>query len=242
MKNYIDNLQEFLDKSKTRINESSLSNIYRYVQDSSKSFGIVSAFRYNDENGERIPKDENLKNHYKLKDLIRNGVYVDLDTNTLITKGQVKSTKRTSKLFSGFGFVELEGGFVEEGGEIVNEKSLLISKISEEDLIRLGTEFNQWSVIFKDSTKFVEIGTNVNSGIGTIQRNFISGAEKENFTMSPERIKEFFSALSKGSHRHRKFLFNEIKEEFLYEYKDLSFNEVAYGRKKKGLENSIKLL
>lgn len=241
MKTYINKFQDFVNENK-RVNESSLSNVYRYIQDSDKSFGIVSAFRYVDENGFRISQETNLKNHGKLKNLVRNGAYIDLDRNVLITKDELGTAKRTTKIFSGFGFVELEGGFVEEGGTTVNEKSLLISNISEEDLIRLGTEFNQWSVIYKDSEKFVEIGTNENSGIGSIQRNFVSGSGKQNFTMSPERIKEFFSALAKGSHRHRKFLFNEITEEFLYEYKDLSFNEIAYGHKKKGLENSIKLL
>ena len=142
---------------------------------------------------------------------------------------------------AGLGYIELKGGF-NENGNIVEERSLFIPNIKEDFLINLGIEFEQYSVIYKDSKKFVEIGTNKDSGIKTIKNNFIQKGWNKNLKFDSELTKEFFSELLKGSHRGRKFLFN-LKESYLYEIVGLSFNEVAYGNKKYDIDNKlIKLL
>lgn len=141
----------------------------------------------------------------------------------------------------GLGYIELDGGYKEEGGW-VKEKSLFIPKIDKQDLMDLGIEHDQYSVIYKDDDEFVEIGTNDNAGIGDIKRNFIKSGWDENLTINSPETKEFFSSLVKGSHRGEKFLFN-MDEAYLYEKIPLSFNEVAYGRKKPGVdETKIRLL
>lgn len=148
--------------------------------------------------------------------------YIDL-------KSRVKS--------KGYGFIELIGGFIEDGVP-VREKSLFIPGIKKDDLISWGQEFDQYSVIFKDDNEFVEIGTNRDSGIGTIKNDFIKSGWDKNLTLNPEATKEFWSELIKGSHRGRKFLFN-LKESYLFEITPLSFNEIAYGKKKDGIDNNL---
>lgn len=130
----------------------------------------------------------------------------------------------------GYGFIELKGGFKEEGG-FVEELSLFIPNIPKNTLITLGTEYDQYSVIYKDSNEFVEIGTNQNSGIGNILRKFKLKSFDKNMIMDKDSVEDFFSSLMKGTHRGRKFLFN-IDEGFLEEKVNLSFNEIAYGKKK----------
>ncbi len=131
---------------------------------------------------------------------------------------------------NGYGYIELKGGFKEEGG-FVEELSLFIPKIPKKLLIDLGIKYDQYSVIYKDATEFVEIGTNQNSGIGNIIRKFKIKSSDKNIVLDKDSVEDFFSSLMKGSHRGRKFLFN-IDEGFLEEKVNLSFNEIAYGKKK----------
>lgn len=141
----------------------------------------------------------------------------------------------------GYGFIELKGGFKEEG-VFVNELALFIPNITEKNIVDLGIKYEQYSVIFKDNSKFVEIGTNDFSGIGEIKNNFISKGWDKNISFDSDLTKEFFSSLAKGSHRDKKFLFN-IKDEELYEMIELSFNQRAYHHKNNGTDNTlIKLL
>jgi hypothetical protein len=122
------------------------------------------------------------------------------------------------------GFIEMEGGFKEEG-DWVHEKSLFIPNIKKEDLIDLGEKFDQYSVIYKDSNEFIEIGTNDFSVKGQILNNFIKKGWDKNIQINSELTKkELFSKLIKGSHRDRKFLFN-LKESYLLEIDPKSFNE-----------------
>ena len=121
------------------------------------------------------------------------------------------------------GYIELDGGFKEEG-EWVHEKSLFIPNIIKEDLIELGEKFDQYSVIYKDKNEFIEIGTNDFSVKGQILSDFIKKGWNKNMQINSELTKELFSKLIKGSHKDRKFLFN-LKESYLLEVNPKSFNE-----------------
>lgn len=142
---------------------------------------------------------ENMKRHSELKKRVRDKLY---------------------------GFIELEGGFNEEG-TLVKERSLFIPEISRADIINLGKYFDQYSVIYKDNREFVEIGTSAVAGIGVVKNNFANGTTDKKFVLDPEITKDLFSRLIKGSHREKKFLFN-IRESYLYELVPLTFNQAAY--------------
>jgi hypothetical protein len=131
------------------------------------------------------------------------------------------------------GYIELEGGFKEEG-DWVTEKSLFIPNIRKTDIIKLGELFEQYSVIYKDSDEFIEIGTNEISGIGKVLTNFIKQGWDKNIQINSDLTKKFFSRLVKGNHQDSKFLFN-IEELYLLEMDEKSFNEMygeSFGKKK----------
>jgi hypothetical protein len=138
------------------------------------------------------------------------------------------------------GFIELEGGFFEEG-DWVNEKSLFIPKITKKDLLDLGVRFDQYSVIYKDDNEFVEIGANQFSGIGKVITNFIKSGWGDNLQINSELTQQFFSKLAKGGHRDSKFLFN-VKESYLFEVDEKSFNEIYRESKGNKQKRYIKLL
>lgn len=234
------NLVEYEERfgvKKDIINESSLSRVFSYLEDNDKPFGIVSAFRgtlwHPDDRGEL----ESLQD-----ELVSSGVGEDdyksilnKKKKTLIKDRNSRSHKELkSKVRSlGLGFFELQGGFVEtddDGNELlVTEISLFIPKISRKQISELGVEYEQDSVIFKDDEVFIEIGTNETTGVGKVLSNFKRGSGRANLSISGE-FQEFFSALLKGSHRGRKFLFNlDESNSFLLEKKQpTSFNKAAY--------------
>jgi len=107
----------------------------------------------------------------------------------------------------GYGFIEMRGGYKEEEGGFVNEKSLFIPNIDKKRLIELGNKFDQDSVLFKDKNSFVSLGTNKSTGVGKIIVNFKSGKGRENIDLAKEAIKDFFSSLMKRSHSGKKFVF-----------------------------------
>jgi hypothetical protein len=116
----------------------------------------------------------------------------------------------------------------------VTEKSLFIPNIIKTDIIKLGELFEQYSVIYKDSNEFVEIGTNEISGIGKVITNFIKQGWNKNIQINSDLTKKFFSRLAKGSHRDDKFIFN-IEDSYLLEMDEKSFNEMygeSFGKKK----------
>jgi len=143
--------------------------------------------------------------------------------NTENTKNHLELKKKIKGL--GLGFIELRGGYKEETG-FNEEMSLFVPKINKKELVSLGAEYNQYSVLYKDKNIFVEIGTNKNSGVGTILGKFIKSSGKSNYDFSKEILKDFFSSLLKGSHRGKKFLFR------LQEREIPSFNRMAYHRNK----------
>ena len=119
----------------------------------------------------------------------------------------------------GYGYIEMKGGYKEEEG-FVNERSLLIPNIKRKEIVDLGKQYDQWSVLFKDEKQFVELGSKPASGIDKVLQTFVKG--DDNMTFAKDAIKDFFSSLFKGSHKGKKFLFK------LQELEENSFNKSAY--------------
>lgn len=126
----------------------------------------------------------------------------------------------------GLGFIEMKGGYKEEGG-FVEELSLFIPSIKRTQIIELGKQFEQHSVMFKDENEFIYIGTNESSGIGTILSKFKMEAGKDNIELAKEKVSEFFSQLKKGSHKDKKFVFN-MESFTLFEQEEWNFAKAAY--------------
>lgn len=121
---------------------------------------------------------------------------------------------------AGYGFIEMRGGYNGDEG-FVQELSLFIPNINRKDIITFGQQYDQHSVIFKDSSEFSLIGTNENAGVGKILTTFVRGGRK-NLDMAKESIKDFFSSLLKGSDRGKKYVFRVEEREIN------SFNRAAY--------------
>jgi len=150
-----------------------------------------------------LSKQENMERHSELKDKIRK---------------------------MGYGFIEMRGGYKEEDGGFVNELSLFIPGVDKKEIIRLGNDYDQDSVIYKDKESFTLLGTNAATGRGKVLMNFKGGGPRDSVTLAKDAIKDFFSSLVKGSQRGKKFLFQT--EEFILEEREiLGFNEVAYLKK-----------
>ena len=137
----------------------------------------------------------------------------------------------------GLGFIELKGGFMEEGG-FVEEISLFIPNISKEEIVNLGIKFDQYTILFKNEIEFVAIGTNKNSGINKVLDSFKFNANKENFSLDPNLFKSFYSKLLKGNHQDKKFLFN-MNEMILSERERLTFSEASSSKRKSDEERWV---
>lgn len=164
------------------ISESSLSRVWQHVEKDTQ-FGVLSASR-----------SENTK--------------VENDLNHLNLKKQVREL--------GYGYIEMKGGFVEtldDGNKLeVEENSLFIPKISKNEIMKLGTDYDQDTILFRDSDGFYEIGTSKRMGIGKIISKFKSSNGRENLDFTIELLKRLFSSLKKGSHKDKKFLFKKVSE------------------------------
>jgi len=104
----------------------------------------------------------------------------------------------------GLGYIEMSGGFQEEDGN-VQELSLFIPNISKKNAIELGQKYGQFSILWKDPTQFVEIGTNDASGVGSVKNSFKKTGKT--IDLSSDSIKNFWSQIYKGRHKDKKFLF-----------------------------------
>jgi len=169
-----------------RINESSLSRIWQFVEDDSRSFGFLSAAR------NELSDEENAKNHEELKNIIRSkGLgYIE----TLGGYEEVKSDLSVVK--------------------VDNEPSLFVPNIPKKLLIELGIKYNQDTVIYKDKNEFGLISTSATVGpVGTYVTDFKKSAGRDNFTMAKKAVKDLFSYLLKGTHRGKKFRFIDTEEE-----------------------------
>jgi hypothetical protein len=154
-------LNEWLSRreaAETPLVEAKLSRVFQYVEDDSKDFGIVSAFR-------------------------------DM----------------------GYGYIEMKGGYQEEGG-VVEELSLLIPNIKKEEIVKLGRHYKQHSVMYKNDQDFYYIGTNESAGIGKVLMRFKKGEGQNNLELAKHKVVQFFSQLRKGPHSGKKFVFN-VKDE-----------------------------
>jgi hypothetical protein len=151
-----------------------------------------------------LPSDENESRYIQLKNIIK-------------------------KL--GYGYIEMKGGYKEDGEEdMSHEKSLFIPEIKKDDLIELGIKFDQDTVIYKNETEFISIGTSKIHGIGRTVDNFQKNGGKDNLFFDKELFKSVFSSLSKGAHKDRKFLFKYLDEREIP-----SFNKMAYTYRNKEL-------
>ena len=182
--------REYAEKAekilKSRIDESSLSRIWQYVEDPKKTFGVITSYREGGEDNE--------------------GNFIEL-------KSDVRSM--------GKGYIALAGGYeeIKKDGSVVlvKEPSLLVPKIRKKDLIELGVKYDQDSVIYKDEREFKLISTSNRGGnaVGATMIDFKKGAGRNNLELSKKALKNFFSALLKGSHRGRRFVFKEgVAESF----------------------------
>jgi hypothetical protein len=143
-----------------------------------------------------LPMSENMNRHGELKQMVRD---------------------------AGYGYIEMRGGYKGDQG-FVQEYSLFVPGASRKSMIRFGEAFDQHSVIYKDDSEFVMIGTNKNAGVGKELMNFVRGG-KDNINLAKDAIKDFFSSLVKGNQRGKKFVFNVEERE------SWSFNQAAYSNR-----------
>lgn len=188
------------------LNESSLSRIWKHVENDDMAFGVVSAFRQEDRNGNPISPKDNLKRHRELVGLVR---------------GQ------------GYGYIQLEGGYEEKAtGKAGVELALFIPvPLANADklkghILKWGKKYDQDTVIYKDNKEFVLYGTNSDTGFGRAVERFTAKAGRSNLTLSKDIISDYlYSSLTKGSHKGTRYLFT-MKEALeplswsgaLYEY------------------------
>jgi hypothetical protein len=111
----------------------------------------------------------------------------------------------------GYGYIEMKGGYQEEGG-VVEELSLLIPNIKKEEIVKLGRHYKQHSVMYKNDQDFYYIGTNESAGIGKVLMRFKKGEGQNNLELAKHKVVQFFSQLRKGPHAGKKFVFN-VKDE-----------------------------
>jgi len=193
---------------------SSLSRVWQFIEDKNRSFGIVSAFR-NDhiKMDNKSPTEDEVKSNKK--------------QNIIASKKKHKELKEKIRDM-GLGYVELAGGTQEtnQQGQTINvlEDSLFIPNISRDDLLNLGREYNQDSVIYKNGDQFAMLITK-GTNFGKSDMDFGSSQQSKNITFDPELIKAVgsFSALKKGPDSGEKFLFQppvDPLEELIKQVKD----------------------
>jgi hypothetical protein len=111
----------------------------------------------------------------------------------------------------GYGYIEMKGGYQEEGG-VVEELSLLIPQIKKSEIVQLGRHYEQHSVMYKNNEDFFYIGTNESAGVGKVLMRFKKGEGQQNLELAKHKVSQFFSQLRKGDDANKKFVFN-VKDE-----------------------------
>jgi hypothetical protein len=107
----------------------------------------------------------------------------------------------------GYGYIELRGGY--KGDEGFNEElSVLVPNITKKQIIDLGRQFGQHSVMYKNDQDFYYIGTNDEAGVGKVLMRFKKGEGQNNLELAKHKVVDFFSQLKKGGHSDKKFVFN----------------------------------
>jgi len=102
----------------------------------------------------------------------------------------------------GYGYIEMKGGYKGK-----TELSLFLGDVDKKDIIKFGVDNEQETVIYKNETEFVYIGTNKDIGIGKVVKRFKFKSGKDNIVLAKKLVKEYYSQLLKGSHREKKFAF-----------------------------------
>tara|TARA_Y100000004_G_scaffold194382_1_gene258821 strand:+ start:458 stop:1042 length:585 start_codon:yes stop_codon:yes gene_type:complete len=120
----------------------------------------------------------------------------------------------------GHGYVEMRGGYKEEGG-FVKEKSLMIPNIERKHMLELGKKYDQHSVIHKDGNDFSLLGTNTSPGNhhGKVHAQFDHGGKSISVDSRGNKFQDLFSKLHKGKQRDQKFLLKMKDEQFTVEEK-----------------------
>ena len=108
----------------------------------------------------------------------------------------------------GYGYIELRGGYREESGNVVEELSLLVPNVKKTEIVQLGRQYEQHSVMYKNQEDFYYIGTNEASGIGKVMMRFRKGEGQNNLELAKHKVIDFFSQIKKGPHSDKKFVFN----------------------------------
>ncbi len=162
--------------------ESSLSRIWQHLQ-SNKTFGVVSAFVL------EYSEDENLKRHEQLRSRIKSLKLGYIEQNSGYSYTPYKDAPEDERIF-------------------VDEKSFFIPLITKNDIMKLGKDFLQESILFKDDNDFTLIFTDHRFG----QVDMYFSREGENFTFDKQSIKYAYSALIKGHKNNIDIKFAYIAE------------------------------
>lgn len=142
-----------------KITETSLSRIWHHIIKDQVTFGVVSAFRKEFSDG------DNLILHKQLGKRIR---------------------------ALGLGSIEQKSGYtyLDDSEEVlVEERSYFIPNITLKDVLKLGLEFEQESILFKDNSGFFLIDCEIGEPIVTFSKGPLP------FTFSPTIVKQAFSQL-----------------------------------------------
>jgi len=151
--------------------------------------------------------------------------YLDTEDDELNHKQLKKDIRK-----KGYGFIEMDSGYTYKSGDtdkIAHEKSYFIPEISKKDAIKLGVQYGQESILYKDSKEFILLGTRKSSGIGKTMMKFKT-LKDDTFSFNKNIVKMAFSKLRKGSKNQvgRKFAFvkerrtNDFPTSHLYQGED----------------------
>jgi hypothetical protein len=164
-----------------RVVESSLSRIWQHIEKSNSTFAVISAYRQ-----DLYTEEENLERHEELRKVIKSMSY---------------------------GFIEQKSGYSYKDEEkdiigIREEKSFFIPSIEFEDAIFIGSEFQQESILYKDSTIF---------GLfycSNGKLDFAFKKDEETFSFSKKDIEIAYSELIRGN-QNQKVKFSYIAEKYI---------------------------
>jgi hypothetical protein len=184
---------------------------------------------------EKISEDVNeLKNEGFLKESAVSRIFQHIEHNTgfavisafsnnseSIDKNHQELKAKVRSL--GLGFTEIKCGFVKDGKNN-KEKSLFIANIKQKNAVKLGCDFNQPCILYKDSNGLYEIGTNETTGIGKVIKEFKNKSIQNDFTYTVIILKKYYSRLLKNV----KGMDINNKDVFIEEIEPVSFNRVAY--------------
>ncbi len=169
---------------KSRIDESSLSSIWRYVEDPKKSFGVITSYREGEEDNEG--------NFIELKSTVRS-----MGKGYIALAGGYEEIKKDGSVV----LVREPSLFVPK----ISKKDLIELGVKYDQDSVVYKDEREFKLI---ST------SNRGGTIGSTMLDFKKEAGRNNLELSKEALKSFFSMLLKGSHRGRKFVFRGIAEGF----------------------------